>query len=69
MIIQPFSFASLKQALAEGWRIANATRLVSIAYSLIFVLGGVLIIGGLLAQAASKAKHPHRARRGVVCKT
>jgi hypothetical protein len=30
--------------------IANATRLVSIAYSLIFVLGGVLIIGGLLAQ-------------------
>jgi len=50
MIIQPFSFTSLKQALAEGWRIANATRLVSIAYSLIFVLGGVLIIGGLLAQ-------------------
>ena len=50
MIIQPFSFASLKRALAEGWRIANATRLVSIAYSLIFVLGGVLIIGSLLAQ-------------------
>ena len=50
MIIQPFSFATLKLALAEGWRVANATRAVSIAYSLIFVLGGVLIIGGLLAR-------------------
>jgi len=50
MIIQPFSLATLKQALAEGWRMANATRVVSIVYSLIFVLGGVLIIGGLLAQ-------------------
>lgn len=50
MIIQPFSLATLKQALAEGWRVANATRVVSIVYSLIFVLGGVLILGGLLAQ-------------------
>ena len=50
MIIQPFSFATLKLALAEGWRVANATRAVSIAYSLIFVLGGLLIIGGLLAR-------------------
>ena len=50
MIIQPFSLATLKQALAEGWRVANATRVVSIVYSLIFVLGGVLIIGSLLAQ-------------------
>ena len=50
MIIQPFSLATLKNALAEGWRVANATRAVSIIYSLIFVLGGVLIIGGLLAS-------------------
>lgn len=50
MIIQPFSLATLKQALAEGWRMANATRAVSVVYSLIFVLGGALIIGGLLAQ-------------------
>ncbi|MDP3438318.1 MAG: DUF2189 domain-containing protein [Azonexus sp.] len=50
MIIQPFSLATLKQALVEGWRMANATRVVSVVYSLIFVLGGVLIIGGLLAQ-------------------
>ena len=50
MIIQPFSLATLKNALAEGWRVANATRAVSIIYSLIFVLGGVLILGGLLAN-------------------
>ena len=50
MIIQPLSFANLKQALAEGWQIANATRGVSIIYSLVFVLGGVVIIGGLLAK-------------------
>lgn len=50
MMIQPFSLATLKLALAEGWQIANATRAVSIAYSLIFVLGGVLIISGLLAR-------------------
>ena len=50
MIIQPFSFATLKLALAEGWRVAKATRSFSIAYSLIFVLGWVLIIGGLLAR-------------------
>jgi uncharacterized membrane protein len=49
MIIQPFSFASLKQALAEGWRIANATRGISIAYAAIFTLAGLLIIGSLLA--------------------
>ena len=50
MKIQSFSSATLWQALAEGWRLANATRAVSIGYSLIFVLGGLLIIGGLLAQ-------------------
>ncbi|PKO90440.1 MAG: hypothetical protein CVU16_10270 [Betaproteobacteria bacterium HGW-Betaproteobacteria-10] len=50
MIIQSISLATLKQALAEGWRIANATRAVSIVYSLIFVFGGLLIFGGLLVR-------------------
>jgi uncharacterized membrane protein len=50
MTIHPLSFAVIKRALAEGWQIANATRGVSIMYSLIFVLGGVLIMGGLLAK-------------------
>jgi hypothetical protein len=34
----------------RGWRIASATRGISIAYALVFVLGGVLIMGGLLIQ-------------------
>lgn len=50
MLLRPFSFATLQRALAEGWRMANTTRGVSIGYSLIFVLGGGLIIGGLLRQ-------------------
>lgn len=50
MIIQPIRFATLKTALAEGWQMANATRVVSITYSLVFVLGGLLIMGSLLAQ-------------------
>lgn len=50
MLLRPFSFASLQRALAEGWRMANATRGVSIGYSLIFVLAGGVIIGGLLRQ-------------------
>ena len=50
MLLRPFSFATLQCALLEGWRTANATRGVSIGYSLIFVLAGGLIIGGLLRQ-------------------
>lgn len=50
MTIQPITLAMLRRALAEGWRIAGATRGVSIAYALVFVLGGVLIMGGLLVQ-------------------
>jgi hypothetical protein len=50
MTTQPITLAMLRRALAEGWRIASATRGVSIAYALVFVLGGVLIMGGLLAQ-------------------
>ena len=50
MIIAPLSLSSLQRALAEGWRIASATRGVSTAYALVFTLGGLLIVGGLLAQ-------------------
>lgn len=50
MKIAALNFASLRQALAEGWAMANATRGVSIAYAAIFTLGGLAIVGGLLAQ-------------------
>ena len=50
MTIVPISIASLRRALAEGWRLANATRMTSIAYAAIFTLGGLLIIGSLLAS-------------------
>lgn len=49
MQIRTFTPATLRLALIEGWRIANATRGVSIGYSLLFVAGGVAIMGGLLA--------------------
>ena len=32
MTIVPLSLPSLRLALAEGWRLANATRGISIAY-------------------------------------
>ena len=50
MTLSPLSFGGLQRALADGWRIANATRGVSIGYALIFTLGGLSIMGGLLAQ-------------------
>lgn len=50
MTISPLSVSSLQRALAEGWRIASATRGVSMAYALIFTLGGLAIMGGLLVQ-------------------
>jgi uncharacterized membrane protein len=50
MFIQPIRLTTLGFALAEGWRMANATRGISILYSLVFVLGGLAIIGGLLAR-------------------
>lgn len=53
MTIQPFSIATLRQALNEGWRMSNVTRAASITYSLLFVVGGVVIMGGLLAQGWS----------------
>lgn len=50
MIIQALSLTSISRALAQGWRVASATRGVSFIYSLIFTLGGLVIMGGLLAQ-------------------
>ena len=44
------SIASLRRALAQGWRVTRATRGVGTAYALVFTLGGLAIIGGLLAQ-------------------
>lgn len=44
-----FNVDTLRLVLAEGWQVAAATRMVSTAYSLVFVLGGVLIIGSLLS--------------------
>lgn len=49
MTYHPLTFAAIGRALARGWVVANATRGVSIAYSLVFVLGGVAIMGSLLA--------------------
>ena len=50
MTLSPLTVGGLQRALADGWRIANATRGVSIGYALIFTLGGLAIMGGLLAQ-------------------
>ena len=49
MQIHAFTFATVRLALIDAWRLANATRAVSIAYSLLFVAGGLAIMGGLLA--------------------
>ena len=50
MTLSPLTAGGLQRALADGWRIANATRGVSLGYALIFTLGGLAIMGGLLAQ-------------------
>lgn len=47
---QPFNFATISRALSTGWQVANATRPTSIAYSLIFVLGGAVIMGVMLIR-------------------
>lgn len=51
MTIVPLTLASLRRALAEGWRLACLTRMTSMAYAAIFTLGGLVIISGLLASA------------------
>lgn len=50
MTSHPLSFDTLRAALKTGWQIASATRGISIVYAAIFVLGGVLIMGGLMLQ-------------------
>jgi uncharacterized membrane protein len=46
---QPLTFEAIADALASGWRTANATRTVSIAYAGIFTIIGAIIIGALIA--------------------
>ncbi|NTV71100.1 MAG: DUF2189 domain-containing protein [Azonexaceae bacterium] len=50
MNLSPLTIGGVQRALADGWRVANATRGISIGYALIFTLGGLAIMGGLLAQ-------------------
>jgi uncharacterized membrane protein len=50
MLIRPFSIATLRRSLQAGWWLAVATGYLGVGYSLIFVLAGAGIIGGLLWQ-------------------
>lgn len=50
MTLRPLTFENLRAALLEGWRMANATRAISIIYASVFVLGGAVIMGSLLLQ-------------------
>lgn len=47
--IVPPRFAAIAGSLAEGWRVASASRRVSVAYAGIFTLAGALVMGGLVA--------------------
>jgi len=49
MTERPLTFAAITAAVAFGWRTANATRAVSIAYAGIFTAIGAVIIGALIA--------------------
>lgn len=44
---RPLSLRFIIQALAAGWRTANAARMVSIAYAAIFTIIGALIMGAM----------------------
>jgi uncharacterized membrane protein len=46
----PLSLAGIRQALAAGWAMANATRGIGIAYATLFTLVGAIILGLLLTQ-------------------
>ena len=50
MPIQPLSLDSLFDALAAGWRMAQQTLAISLAYAAIFVIGGAIIFSLLLTQ-------------------
>lgn len=46
---QPLTFRAIGAALSWGWRAANATRAVSIAYAGIFTIIGAVIMGAVFA--------------------
>ncbi len=50
MEAQALSLVGIGRALAAGWSIANATRCVSVAYTVPFTLIGALILGFLLTR-------------------
>lgn len=50
MRTEPLTFAAITRALAEGWRIANATRGTSLAYAALFAFFGAIILWLLLAR-------------------
>lgn len=50
MPLHPFTWRSLLRALRQGWLQFVGLRSISAAYSLVFVLGGVLIFGAVLSQ-------------------
>lgn len=43
--------STLRTGITQGWKLANATRMVSFGYSFVFAAIGAVIIGGLLASA------------------
>lgn len=45
---RPLTFHAIAEALAGGWRTANATRAVSIAYAGVFTAIGAVIMGAML---------------------
>lgn len=53
MTIVPITLSGLRRALADGWALAWATRRVSVAYAGVFALGGLVILGSLLANGLS----------------
>ena len=48
--IKPFTLATLHRALRSGWQLALATRRISSAYTLVFVVAGGALLGGLFAR-------------------
>ncbi|MBL8430585.1 MAG: DUF2189 domain-containing protein [Dechloromonas sp.] len=49
MTLSPLTMEGLQRAIADGWRIAGLTRGISTVYALVFALGGLVIMGSLLA--------------------
>lgn len=53
VIPRPLSLVFVRRALVEGGRLASAARSTGAVYALLFVAGGVLVMGGLLVQGWS----------------